>query len=465
VTITSTALARFVRDTPADAVTARDVEAVDRSCFDTAGAALAGLRDPAGRVVADHVRERGGNPQARPLGCGWRTSATGAALLGGAAARALDLDDVGAFGAAGATLLPALLALAEWSGRCAGRCLVEAYAIGYTVGAALAAGHRERERGYDPTSGFGVVAAAAAGARLLRLDLDRTRWALGIAASHAGGLGCNTATGAGVLHSGLAAAAAVRAVQLAARGVTAAPDAVEQRRGLRETLAGAGAAVHGRPPEAIAVADTLTPRRYPCHPDAHGPVAALLELVRAHRLTPAEVVEIRVAGLRPDSPVLRHPAPVDGRTARTSLRHLLAVALCRGRVEPADLTDEATRDPAVAAVADRVWLEVLPHWDPRVMYGGGHGTGGGPVRVVLADGRELTHPTAGPGAPGGPVPEAVLVERFQSRVAPVLAPSAVDRAVPAWRRLSAVVDVRHSLRVLADGSDGPPSGPARDRSA
>ena len=75
-----------------------------------------------------------------------------------------------------------------------------------------------------------MVGAAAAVARLLELDADRTSHALGIAATQAAGhreqLGAMTKS----LHAGRAAEGGVTAALLAARGFTAAPASLEHTR-------------------------------------------------------------------------------------------------------------------------------------------------------------------------------------------------------------------------------------------
>ncbi|MEO5863086.1 MAG: MmgE/PrpD family protein, partial [Burkholderiales bacterium] len=74
---------------------------------------------------------------------------------------------------------------------------------------------------------FGTLAAAAAVANLRRPDVQRSRHAIGIAASMASGLVANFGAMTKPFHAGRAASSGVEAVRLAMHGMTAAADAIE----------------------------------------------------------------------------------------------------------------------------------------------------------------------------------------------------------------------------------------------
>jgi 2-methylcitrate dehydratase PrpD len=119
-----------------------------------------------------------------------RFSPPSAALANGAAAHALDYDDVhdAARVHSGCVMLPALLATAEDAGGASGRDFLLAFAIGAELHARLGlACHRSLAAGWHPTTVFGPLAASLAAGRLLGLDPGRLRDALGIAFHQAGG--------------------------------------------------------------------------------------------------------------------------------------------------------------------------------------------------------------------------------------------------------------------------------------
>src|SRR5262249_58116774 len=128
--------------------------------------------------------EAGGSPQASIIGHTLRLPAASAALVNGAAAHALDYDDVNMAmpGHPSVAIWPGLLVLAELKGG-SGREVITAFVAGYEtacrIGAALQPGHYHL--GFHATATVGCLGAAAACARLLGLDTTATAMALGIA--------------------------------------------------------------------------------------------------------------------------------------------------------------------------------------------------------------------------------------------------------------------------------------------
>ena len=104
-----------------------------------------------------------------------------------------------------------------------GKEIITAYAVGFEVGAKLGIGVGQSiyDRGWHNTSAIGSIASAAAAAHLLKLDLEETKVALGIAASLAHGLRENFGTMTKPLHAGNAARNGSLAGLLAKRGFTA----------------------------------------------------------------------------------------------------------------------------------------------------------------------------------------------------------------------------------------------------
>ena len=105
---------------------------------------------------------------------------------------------------------------------------------------------RHYELGWHATATIGTVAAAVAGARLLRLDAERAGAALGLAASQAGGVRRNFGSMAKPLHAGLAARAGVLAALLAEQGLTAGDDGARGRARLVRPRRRAGRVGRGR---------------------------------------------------------------------------------------------------------------------------------------------------------------------------------------------------------------------------
>ncbi|MGH8782047.1 MmgE/PrpD family protein [Paraburkholderia sp.] len=101
---------------------------------------------------------------------------------------------------------------------------------------------------WNVASSLGVLGASLAVARLLGLDEDRTRHALGVAATQAAGLARNAGEAMEAVEIGKAAADAIEAALIAKHGFTSAPASIDGRRGFAALMAyrfDAGAIVVG----------------------------------------------------------------------------------------------------------------------------------------------------------------------------------------------------------------------------
>ena len=177
--------------------------------------------------------------QALVLGTRVRLDMGSAALVNGISSHTFDFDDTHLktiIHPAG-PVCSAVLALAEKLGS-SGREVIDAVVLGIDVacriGNMLYPHHYDR--GWHITGSTGTLGAAAACARLLKLDADRTQMALGIAASQPVGLREQFGTMTKPLHPGAAAKAGQMSALLAREGFTASPRALEAPRGFAQVI-------------------------------------------------------------------------------------------------------------------------------------------------------------------------------------------------------------------------------------
>ncbi|MDX0407894.1 MmgE/PrpD family protein [Sinorhizobium medicae] len=190
---------------------------------DTIGAALAG----ACSAEAAIARRTAGTPGGALIwGTGGRTSARDAALVNGVAAHALELDDSGGCDHSGAVVIPAVLAaISEVPGPVSGRELIASVVAGYEVGRRVleAAGGYDSHNGlgWHSTGTCGVLAAAAAVARISGFGSLATRDAITLATSFSSGLWAFIHDGsqAKKVHAGRAAEGGLLAARLAGEGL------------------------------------------------------------------------------------------------------------------------------------------------------------------------------------------------------------------------------------------------------
>ena len=299
-----------------DELPARLREIARQCILDYLGVALAGAEDPLVRILLDEMAEAGGSPHASVVGHDIRLPALSAALVNGAAAHALDYDDVNMAmpGHPSVAILPGLLALAELKGS-SGREVITAFVAGYEtacrLGAALQPGHYNL--GFHSTGTVGSFGAAAACARLLGLDAERTAMALGIAGTQAAALKSQFGTMCKPFHAGKAAQNGLLAARLAERGFSSRTDIVECVQGFALT--------HG--PDFVPEAALATPElgfhlfanlfKYhaACY-FTHAPIECARRLREEHRLTADMIASITLKLDASCDRVCNIPVPTDG---------------------------------------------------------------------------------------------------------------------------------------------------------
>jgi 2-methylcitrate dehydratase PrpD len=360
--------------------------ALARQCIlDYFGVAIAAADDPLVRILLDEMVEAGGAPQACVIGHVARLPALSAALVNGAAAHALDYDDVNMAmpGHPSVAILPGLLALAELTGA-SGRDVITAFVAGYEtacrIGVALQPGHYNL--GFHSTGTVGSFGAAAACARLLGLQTIGTAAALGIAGTQAAGLKSQFGTMCKPFHAGKAAQNGLLAARLAARGFTSRSDLVECVQGFALT--------HGpdfSPETARAIPQAglhLFANLFKYHAACyltHAPIECARRLRDEHRLKPEDIAGITLRLDASCERVCNIPAPVDGLQSKFSLRQTVAMALAG--VDTASLAAysvENALDPVLVRLREQVKLDWQEAWPQTVSE----------LELALADGHRVT---------------------------------------------------------------------------
>lgn len=363
-----------------------DVIFLGKQCvLDWIGVALAGSGQPLAEILRAQVLEDGGAPQATLVGSGEAVSASQAALVNGAAAHALDFDDViGGMGHPTVPVLPALLAMAERDGR-NGRDLLTAFVAGVEmetrIGAFGMASHYAK--GFHSTGTLGTFGAAAGCAHLLGLDEEQWLRALGIAGTQAAGLKSMFGTMCKPLHAGKAAQNGLFAASLAARGYTANPAVLETDQGFAATQVPepkAERALDGLG-ESYAIRTVLFKYHAACY-GTHETIENMLALKAAHDIRPEaiEAIELRV----PESnlAMCNIQEPETALEGKFSMRFTAAMALADGDLSEQAFTDERVNDPRFVVLRDRVSVGSHP---------AGHPDRGTEATIRLRDGTVLRH--------------------------------------------------------------------------
>jgi len=376
-------------------ITAADItaEAMDWSTIavlDTIGVSLAGASEPCVKLLLDVPGVATAPGPALILGTARRTSMLDAALVNGTAAHALDYDDVCGMSGAhpSAPMVPSLLALAE-AHNLSGKDLLISVMVGIDIqnriGRCVNVFHYVK--GWHPTSTLGIFGTVAASARLLKLDLQQTTMALGIAASCAAGIKANFGTMTKPLHAGHSARGGLLAALLAQKGYTSNSAAFEHTQGFLEVFNGPGKyAVENIFTDwstPINVEPSLGIKQFPCCGSTHPAVTMMLALVKEEGVTPADAVKIEILAQRNRLPHTNNPHPLNGMQARFSIQYAVARALVDGVVRLEHFEGDAHLNPHVRSVMQKIITCEHPDMPPELNQFGSE------VIVTTRDGRRL----------------------------------------------------------------------------
>ena len=427
-----------------------------RAFVDTVGVMLAGSVEPVARLVQALALEEGGRPRCRIAGTPHVTGAGWAAMANGAAAHALDYDDMCFVSLAhpSATLVPACLAAGELDGT-SGAGILDAYVVGFEIECVLGRvmNPRHYTQGWHCTSTLGALGAAGAAARLLGLSTEATAHALAIAASEASGLKENFGTMTKPYHAGMAARSGIVATLAARSGLTAAERAIDGPQGY---LTAMSAEREDRLPVTLddlgrrwEILETgITVKLYPSCAGTHPALDALLDLRRRYDLSADAVdrIEVDVDEITPT--VLIHERPASGLEGKFSLHFCAAAALAIGRVDLDTFTDASIADERVR----RLMPSIAMHVDPEI----GHDRPAltqARVTIRLRDGRSVSARADGArGYPDRPASDADLDRKFADCASRVLDEPGVSGLLNQLRSLDRLDDIRSVTRQLTFGT-------------
>ena len=393
---------------------------------------------PWSRSVRCLAVQLGGTGNCSVLLSGERLDAARAAFVNGAYAHACDLDDthVGSMHHPGASILPAVLAMAEREDA-SGRALLEAAICGYeaSLRIGLATQPAMFQRGFMATPTCGALGAALAVGKLLNFSAQDLAGALGAASSYAGGLAQFYHSGSIIkrINGGRGAESGVMAALLTREGIWGPRDILEGDAGFFRAFSAQSDPTRvtgdlGREYRLMEVSTKI-------HAGAgrlQASVDAGLALGFEHGLLPEQITDVEVGIPKVIEGKLTHLAPPDLQSAQLSVPFSLAMALALGRQRGAQAAlrredyETALASPAVRALSGRVRCVV----DPEIEAGTNTEEVPSRVSLKLADGRAPVARVAHPrGSPHRRMTWDELCGLFGDTVAGALSPSSVDKVL------------------------------------
>ncbi|HMF49554.1 MAG TPA: MmgE/PrpD family protein [Candidatus Saccharimonadales bacterium] len=441
---TETAMAKFVLDFPTEDVPADVMHLAKRCLMNYSGVALLANLDPAIDILLDVLRAEGCAPAATVIGKGFKTSVQNAALANGFLGHFEDYDDTHTTVIhPSAPILPGALALSEQR-TVTGKDFLAAFAVGVEVacriGLVLVQHFREGAAHWHITNTCGVLGAAAAAGRLLKLNQQQMVYGFAIAGTQASGLREVFGSMCKPFHAGKAAQNGTMAALLAQRGFTGTDGIFEGARGLVGVMASGhdiGEATKDLGKRWELPQNGLKP--FACGQANHGFIDAALALRKQPGVTPQTIKHIQGSVEQFAPALVRRRHPRSGLESKFCYYHSVAAALIDGQALPAQFTDERAADPAVESLRNRIDFDEDSSLPRRAVR----------VTLELTDGRTYTervdHPT---GTPGNPMSDTMVREKFHGLASAVLGVEKADKAQSALWGVDAMPDVSQLIPLL-----------------
>jgi 2-methylcitrate dehydratase PrpD len=413
--------------------------------LDTFGVGLAGSMGPNAAELTTVQRLSGDGSAARVWGNGVRLPAPAAALCNAYQAHCSEFDCVHekAVVHAMTAVLAASIAGAERKGGVSGRDLILAATLGVDLAAGMGLAAATGLRFFRPATA-GAFGAAAALGKLMGFDAERQRHAFSLVYGQVSGSMQAHTEGSPMLalQLGFNARNAVVACDLAAAGFKGPENILEGPFGYFRLIEEKGdpapvAATLGK----VWRITELAHKPFPSGRATHGVMEACLEIRNREGIAPEAIAAVTAWV----PPLVYHlvgrpwKPGMDINYARLCARFVAARVLIEGKLGLGDFTPATYREPATAALAERIAIEVRDAGDPNALT---------PVEVEIVTTGGAHHRAALDvvlGNPAKPLSREAHLAKFRSNAEAALrplSPAGQDRLIATIDNLETVADVR-----------------------
>lgn len=426
-------VAEFAHSFALDSAPPVVIENAKIAILDCLGVSILALTQEVGQATLSFARANADRGSCTIWGAGLTTSARDAALCNGILSHGLDYDDRNH---SSTFTLAAAFAAAE-NGDLSGKQLLEGFIVGREVRNSLDKLFSDRNSGIGPgakgwhSNGIlGGIAAACSAGRVLRLDGQQMRDAVGLSAGSCGALTRDGGTMAKPFRTGHAAATGLTCALLAMSGFSADETVLEGRHGLLEALSPLpDAAIQSLGRDLgikFHLEGGIKSKPFASCTATHSTTEAMLRL-RARTPIAPDSIEAIACDLKP-YPLVRQ-FPQRGVEGRFSMRFCVAMALLHGRLNADEFTNANVNDPTVQALMHRTR----------------HTPGTGKLVVSLRDGSELSETLR---APSDLIGLDAVVEKFRQCTSGVLLEAQTTRTIDMVQALESLPSTRSLGREL-----------------
>jgi 2-methylcitrate dehydratase PrpD len=392
------------------------------------------------------------------FGTGVKASVADAALANGCIAHALDYDDCGVkIGHPSVLVLPAVLSLGEHLGA-SGEEILAAYILGLEIEGKLAlhADFKLMQARLNHQTWYGSIGAAAACAKLLRLDATKTRMALGIAANFACGLAASHGSMAAAAGAGNACRNGVVAALMAQEGFTANPNIIEAKNGFYDTLVGRDHYDAERMAESLGnpfyiESPGIGLKKYPSCYHTHRALDGVFQLLDQYPLSDKEIAEVDVGTSERAMRVLAFTEPATPYQAKFSMPYCIAAAVVDRQVTLETFTSHKFEDRHLVETRKKVHLSFpdVPIWPGLADVGPDTEFVGNPVTIRTTDGRSYSARVDIPrGDPALPLTDDELLSKYRDCARSQLSADDIERSVSSVLEIEKMAEIGTLMATL-----------------
>jgi 2-methylcitrate dehydratase PrpD len=434
-------LADFVSQHPSQGWSAEVEHEAHRTLMNWLGCAVGASGHDSVQSALAASQEFAPAPQATILGRKDRVDMGSAALINGISSHTFDFDDTHlktVIHPAG-PVASAILALGEHT-NASGREIIDALVLGIDVacrvGNCMYPNHYHI--GWHITGSTGMLGSAAACSRLLKLDAEKTKMAIGIAASQPIGVREQFGTMTKPFHPGGAARVGQMAALLAKHGFTSSAKALEAGRGLIQTVSTkADWTEIDRQLGKNFEISLNTYKPFACGIVIHPTIDACAQLkAKGVNYQEVERVELKVHPLVLE--LTGKKTPQTGLEGKFSIYYGAALGLIFGQASEQEYADAIVRRADVVALRDKVQANIDPNMSEDSVEAIAILKNGNQVKVQVA------HAI---GSLENPMSDQALESKFMNLSEPILGKQQTQELIKACWNLGKASDLKSLLKL------------------
>jgi 2-methylcitrate dehydratase len=447
-------MAEFANGLQYEDIPAPAVKEAKRFLLDSAGCALAAVKNDDMAAMYRFVSKLGGEPEATLIGTGEKTNAPNAALMNSLLVRALDYNDIyweqdpshpsdiifggispaEALGKGGKDALVAILIAYELEMRWCLACFPGVREVGWHHAtltqfvSPLVAG-----RMYDLTADQMVAAAGISGSSHFTLG--------GVVAGHLTNMK-NTA-------DPLATQAGVLAALMAREGYSGPVEVIEGKEGFQHVIHN----VELKPEillDGLGDKFLITDCAYKAFPTealTHQPISAVLNVMQKNNLAAEDLAQIHIQTTTRGADILSDPSKYDPTTRETadhSLPYCIAAAAADGGVWPTSFEEDRLFDPRIRALLPKIEVVANAEIDslfPKVKRA--------IATLTTGDGQTFSETVDhAKGSPENPMSDDEVIAKFRANSAGVMSTARQDAIIETTWGLESVGDMGEYMQLL-----------------